>query len=798
MLQLGSKGQEVTDLQNKLIARGYSVGSAGADGDFGQGTYNAVVKFQTDNGLGVDGIVGPETMNAIIGSAGATILKWGSKGLLVKELQQKLISKGYNLGAAGADGDFGQATYNAVVDFQTKSSISADGIVGPMTWDALNGLLTDTLLKLGSNGDNVKKLQENLISRGYNLGPAGADGDFGPSTYNAVIQFQADHGLDRDGVVGPATWSVLNGVDNSIMLKLGSKGAAVKELQQKLIAKGYSVGAAGADGDFGQGTDSAVRKLQADFGLGVDGVVGPLTWDAINSSSFSELLKIGSKGAKVKELQSRLIVLGYNLGAAGADGDFGQATYNAVVSFQSSRGLGVDGVVGSETWNALFGTSSYELLSIGSKGESVRKLQQLLISLGYNLGAAGADGDFGQATYDAVVNFQSRNGLGVDGIVGSETWNALYGFNNGGSGVSGAAGVRKFLEVAKSQLGYRESGKNLTKYGAWYGLNGEEWCAMFISWCANEAGIMGQIVPRYAWCESGVNWYKSRGRYRLRALGYIPAPGDVVFFKNSAGEYYHTGMVESVSNGNVNTIEGNSEDMVRRNSHSLASSQIDGYGLNGGIITENEAILKEAGRVGIFKDAPVEFTAFSVETPMAIISLLPLVTVRAAVSYTPTFKIGKDFKVGVSSPTELAASAASGLVSGGIDFDFSEENIAATLQGINVGMDVGDVISYDVAIKSYDVIEITIQHKVTILGKDVYQKIIIRIQKGNLQPVYLPIIATKPDQVTQPNTKGNTVLYIIGGISFIAIALIAMALGNPQILEFFRNIFAKFIPAFGV
>ena len=103
------------------------------------------------------------------------------------------------------------------------------------------------------------------------------------------------------------------------------------------------------------------------------------------------------------------------------------------------------------------------------------------------------------------------------------TWNALYGpGGNGSSVVSGSAGVRKFLEVAKSQIGVTEGYENITKYGAWYGNNGAYWCAQFVSWCANESGILGSIVPTYQSCEIGANWYMGRGRYRTRTSGYVP------------------------------------------------------------------------------------------------------------------------------------------------------------------------------------------------------------------------------------------------------------------------------------
>jgi len=360
LLRLGSAGDAVRNLQTTLIAKGYTCGSYGSDGDFGQGTYNAVVQFQKDNGLSVDGIVGSATWNALLnnseGSTNSTLLKMGSNGSSVKNLQTALIARGYNCGSTGADGDFGQGTYNAVIQFQIANGLSADGIVGPATWNALlNNTINDypALLRMGSNSLDVKTLQNALIAHGYNCGSTGADGDFGQGTYNAVIQFQIANGLSADGIVGPATWNALSNSSssNSTVLKIGSKGDLVRDLQIALIARGYSCGSAGADGDFGQDTYNAVVQFQKDHGLSADGIVGPATWNALNNTSAS-LLRLGSSGDDVKKLQNALISNGYSCGSAGADGDFGQGTYNAVVQFQNDHGLSADGIVGPATWNA--------------------------------------------------------------------------------------------------------------------------------------------------------------------------------------------------------------------------------------------------------------------------------------------------------------------------------------------------------------------------------------------------------------------------------------------------------------
>ena len=172
----------------------------------------------------------------------------------------------------GFDGSFGNGTYNAVVKYQKKKGLSADGIVGDATWGALC--------------DDIRSIQRQLQNKGFN--PGAVDGIAGPKTYNAVIAFQKANGLAADGMVGPASLAKLSssGYSDSTqpVLQKGSKGSAVVTLQQKLIAKGYSCGSAGADGDFGSGTYNAVIAFQRANGLAVDGIVGPATWAALNSN----------------------------------------------------------------------------------------------------------------------------------------------------------------------------------------------------------------------------------------------------------------------------------------------------------------------------------------------------------------------------------------------------------------------------------------------------------------------------------------------------------------------------------
>ena len=144
------------------------------------------------------------------------------------------------------------------------------------------------------------------------------------------------------------------------------------------------------------------------------------------------------------------------------------------------------------------------------------------------------------------------------------------------------------LSVAKSQLGQ----KGGQPYWSWYGFNDRvAWCACFVSWCANQCGLIenGQI-PRYSVCDNGIAYFKEKNRWQDRETGYLPVQGDVIFFnwleKDENGNLYqdeksdHTGIIEyyDSSTNKVYTIEGNSGDECKERSYNADDIQIMGYG----------------------------------------------------------------------------------------------------------------------------------------------------------------------------------------------------------------------------
>ena len=325
-----------------------------------------------------------------------------------------------------------------------------------------------TTLEFGSRGSDVLPLQKALLELGFN--PNGTDGKFGRGTETAVKAYQAARGLEVDGKAGTLTLTMLYGetsgesgtittpvTTNPNTLKYGDSGSRVTELQTALVKLGYNTN--GVDGRFGAGTQRAVISFQKDNGLEADGLAGTKTLELLyakangsgsssgsssgTSTGLTRTLRRGYTGDDVIAVQERLKELGYYTGSI--DGVYGSGSIAAATAFQKNNGLKVDGLTGQSTYAALFSSSAvaagsssssgssssgssstYVKLQSGDKGTEVKKLQQALKDLGYDV---SADGTYGPITVAAVIAFQKLNGLDDDGIAGAKTQTVLYSGN---------------------------------------------------------------------------------------------------------------------------------------------------------------------------------------------------------------------------------------------------------------------------------------------------------------------------------------------------------------------------------
>lgn len=192
---------------------------------------------------------------------------------------------------------------------------------------------------------------------------------------------------------------------------------------------------------FGKTMDD-VRK---DVGALMGKVVVDPTPDPVTPTTPTDsypVLRSGAHNESVRKAQQLLVKHGYDVGSAGIDGWFGANTLKAVKKFQSDKGLTVDGIIGASTWTALNKepekkeepispaepvqpSTNRPTIGVGNSGEYVKEAQKILKNLGYNIGSYGVDGIFGTSTKGAVLNFQKKNGLDVDGIIGPNTWAKL-------------------------------------------------------------------------------------------------------------------------------------------------------------------------------------------------------------------------------------------------------------------------------------------------------------------------------------------------------------------------------------
>lgn len=147
-----------------------------------------------------------------------------------------------------------------------------------------------------------------------------------------------------------------------------------------------------------------------------------------------------------------------------------------------------------------------------------------------------------------------------------------------------AESAAEIVRIAISQIGVKEKATNNVKYNTWYyggKVSGSSyaWCGVFISWCADQAGIPQSVIPKSASSNYFCNWYKDRGLYTKYSSSYVPKVGDLIFIDWGGGRSSidHVGIVVAVEDGIVTTVEGNYGNKVACNTYALNDRDIVGY-----------------------------------------------------------------------------------------------------------------------------------------------------------------------------------------------------------------------------
>ena len=213
--------------------------------------------------------------------------------------------------------------------------------------------------------------------------------------------------------------------------------------------------------------------------------------------------------------------------------------------------------------------------------ESPIDMERIKLALqGYNFGngyISWAKSKYGGYSYANAVEFSTQQAqrLGWDSYGDTQYPAHVLRYYPYGRAFT-AGSNQAIVEVALTQIG-NEGGQ---PYWSWYGFDSRvEWCACFVSWCADQCGYIDSgLIPKFAGCIDGANWFKSNNRWNDR--NYEPKAGDIIFFDwEGDGTTDHVGIVEKCENGTVYTVEGNSGDACKQRQYTVGSSNIYGYGI---------------------------------------------------------------------------------------------------------------------------------------------------------------------------------------------------------------------------
>lgn len=426
---------------------------------------------------------------------------------VVKDLQQRLMDLGY------MDPDepttyYGDATSLAVQYFQRQAGMAMDGICGVDTWDAImSESAPHYALKLGFQGNDVTHAQYRLYNLGYLYNASDINGTYDETTMNAVKKLQETNGLTADGIYGTSTYNLLYSDEvKANVVALGEQSDLVKKYQQILINLGYLEGE--ADGNFGLGTQNAIKAFQSRNDQVVDGYLGPDTRTAMESpTAIPFAMRLGEQSDSVKELQEYLVKYGY-LSSDKATGYFGELTKSAVANFQSRNGLTADGLAGAKTISLLHSGNAKKNATTSSSSSS---------------SASSGTSSAAPVTVPSTAANAGTPAVSIPSSVGT-----------GGETVSGSAAA--LISIAASKIGcpYVWGAKGPNSFD----------CSGFVYWCLNQAGVGISYMTSSGW--------RNPGRFKRVSYNELQA-GDIIVVSGHVGIVAGGGTIidASSSNGRV-------------------------------------------------------------------------------------------------------------------------------------------------------------------------------------------------------------------------------------------------------
>lgn len=282
-LRIGMKHPVVQQLQQRLMDLGFMDNDEPTE-NYGEVTQSAVKIYQRQNKLAQDGIVGPETLKAILSpDAKYYAAQYGDVGDDIMRIQTRLYELGYLAAENLVTGNFGDSTQAAVEKLQEVNGLDKDGKVGRKTMNLLySDEVKPNMLSFGEKSEVVLAAQTRLKQLGYMTSEP--DGNYGNDTVLAVKLFQSKNDQVVDGYLGPSTRLVLNSseaVPNG--LSLGDSGETVRKVQNMLSKLGY-LNSGNVTGYYGEITENAVKLFQQTNNLSADGSVGTQTMTKLTSN----------------------------------------------------------------------------------------------------------------------------------------------------------------------------------------------------------------------------------------------------------------------------------------------------------------------------------------------------------------------------------------------------------------------------------------------------------------------------------------------------------------------------------
>ena len=776
---------EITTIQSQLNKKGFNVGTV--DGVAGAATYNSVISFQSKNGLTTDGQVGPATWDVLFdtisgGNSYSRILKLTSPlmyGEDIRAVQNKLNSLGYVAGTD--DGYYGNMTRNAVINFQSKKGLAADGDVGPTTWSALFNTSTSggsgysRILKLTSPlmyGEDIKAVQNRLNSLGYNAGTA--DGYYGNGTRTAVINFQTAKGLDADGDVGPTTWNALFNTSNSggsgysRILKLTSPlmyGEDIRAVQNKLNSLGYNAGT--ADGYYGNDTRTAVISFQTARGIDIDGEVGPTTWKTLFNTSTS-----GGNGST-----SNIRKVFIDPGHGGTDpGASGNGLYEKEVVLSISKK--VRNILISKGFEVELSRSTDQYVSLSDRAAQANAWDaDLFVSIHCNSATSSSANGTECYTYPTANTSTKSLSKNMASALASKLGLTNRGHKEANFAVLRLSNMPAILIETAFINNANDASKLKTREND------------FASAIANQ--IANTSIDNSNGGSSNGNTSAEYSR-NLEVTSPLMYGEDIRAVQNKLNSLgFNCGTADGYYGNDTKNAVINLQNTFGITADGIVGPTTWKYLFETNASVSN--ILKVAGNIGLFENAEFTFTELNSKTPEVRLSLSPAIYVQGELSLTGSLSgsMTNNYINLSLSPDTITTNIINNLSTINIEHDIDPKTLKASISQLTQTQNINDNISYSITLNDFGALEITLEAVIPAntdinfgginlnLGVNLYQRLIVTIKPNRLPPpsnngviseIAIPLY--KPESEILPNDVVIKNMKYVNYISLIAVALL--------------------------